>query len=309
MSRLRWFTAGESHGPALSGVLEGLPAGLHVLASDLDRDLARRQQGYGRGGRMKIEKDQAQITAGIRFGRTLGSPVALTVANRDWESWTERMQIAPGGPDAKPVLVPRPGHTDLAGGLKYGATADLRDILERASARETAMRVALGGLARAMLRELGIHIGSYVRSIGHADASEAATVHPELFARDAEALALLADHSEVRALDAESTQRLIAEIDSARARRDTLGGVIEVVATGVPVGLGSHVQWDRKLDGRIAQAMLSIPAMKAVELGDGFAGARSFGSEVHDPIALTGGQLRRTRNRAASRAGSPTANR
>lgn len=306
MSRLRWLTAGESHGPALTAILEGLPAHLHLEAADIDRELARRQKGHGRGGRMKIEQDRAELLGGVRFGRTLGSPVALLVRNKDFESWRERMAVEPGGSDAKAVHVPRPGHADLAGALKYGHTGDLRNVLERASARETAMRVAVGACAKALLRELGIGIGSYVRSIGDADASSAEAACRELARRDAEGLGRHADASEVRALDPSSSQKLAAAIDAARAQRDTLGGVVEVVATGVPVGLGSHVQHDRKLDGRIAQAMLSIPAMKAVELGEGWSAARKFGSEVHDAIGLRAGELERASNRAGGLEGGIT---
>ncbi len=304
--RLRVLTAGESHGPALLGILEGLPAGLPLTAALIDRDLARRQKGYGRGGRMRIEQDVAEILAGVRFGETLGSPLGLLVRNKDWENWTERMTAAPGGPDPRPVQVPRPGHTDLAGALKYGRTADLRDILERASARETAMRVALGAAARALLRELGIQVGSYVRSIGPADADGAEVVAPGLFREDAEALALRADETETRALTPAGSERLVEAIKEAQRRRDTVGGVIEVVATGVPPGLGSHVQADRKLDGRLGGALLSIQAIKAVEIGDGIRGGRVYGSETHDPIVLAADRIVRTSNHAGGLEGGIT---
>jgi chorismate synthase len=306
VSRLRFLTAGESHGPGLLGILEGLPAGLPLLAADMDRDLARRQKGYGRGGRMRIEQDEVEILSGIRFGATLGSPLGLLVRNRDWANWTERMQVAPGGPDPKPVRIPRPGHTDLAGALKYGQTADLRDVLERASARETAMRVALGAAARALLRDLGIQVGSYVRSIGQAEADDAALAAPQLFREDAEALTLLADATETRALSEPASERLVLAIKEAQRRRDTLGGVIEVVATGVPPGLGSHVQADRKLDGRLGAALLSIQAIKAVEVGEGIRGGRAYGSETHDSIVLAQGRLVRTRNHAGGLEGGVT---
>jgi len=306
LRRLRALTAGESHGPALLGILEGLPAGLPLIAALIDRDLARRQKGYGRGGRMRIEQDAAEILAGVRFGETLGSPLGLLIHNKDWANWTDRMSPAPGGPDPRPVQVPRPGHTDLAGALKYGRTADLRDILERASARETAMRVALGAAARALLRELGIQVGSYVRSIGTADAESAADVAPDLFRADAEALALRADETETRALTAAGSDRLVQAIQEAQRRRDTLGGVVEVIATGVPPGLGSHVQADRKLDGRLGGALLSIPAIKAVEIGDGIQGGRAYGSETHDPIVLAGDRLARTSNHAGGLEGGIT---
>jgi chorismate synthase len=306
LRRLRALTAGESHGQALLGILEGLPAGLPLTAELIDRDLARRQKGYGRGGRMRIEQDAVELLSGVRFGETLGSPLGLLIRNRDWENWAERMTPHPGGPDPRPVQVPRPGHTDLAGALKYGRTADLRDILERASARETAMRVALGAAARALLRELGIQVGSYVRSIGTAEADAAADVEAGLFRDDAEALALLADRTETRALTQAGSDRLVEAIREAQRRRDTVGGVIEVVATGVPPGLGSHVQSDRKLDGRLGEALLSIQAIKAAEIGDGFRGGRVYGSEAHDPLTLAGGRLARTSNHAGGLEGGIT---
>ncbi len=306
MNRLRFLTAGESHGPGLMGILEGLPAGLFIEAADFDRELSRRQLGFGRGGRMKIEKDGAELIAGIRHGATLGSPVGLLIRNRDHQSWLERMGAAPGGPDPRPVKVPRPGHTDLAGGLKYGHLADLRNVLERASARETAARVAVGAAARVFLQELGIEIGSYVRSIGNADGVEASVAAPVDSRRAASLVGLLADGFETRALDAGSDERFKEAVRGAQARRDTLGGVVEVVVTGLPVGLGSHVQWDRKLDGRLAQALACIPAIKAVELGDGLAAARRYGSQVHDPIELVQEALRRTRNHAGGLEGGIT---
>ena len=298
MTRLRYLTAGESHGPGLVGILEGLPSGLPLEAIDIDRDLARRQRGFGRGGRMKIEQDKAEILAGVRFARTLGSPVALVIRNRDFESWTARMSVEEGGPDERPVTLPRPGHADLAGGLKYGHTGDLRNVLERASARETAMRVALGAAARALLRDLGVQIGSYVLAIGDAVGVTALEAAPALATADAEGLALLADASETRALDGASSARFVDAIQGAQRRRDTLGGVVEVVVTGLPAGLGSHVQWDRRLDGRLARALASIPAIKAVEVGDGWQSASRLGSEVHDPILLRNGRLSRGTNHA-----------
>jgi chorismate synthase len=306
VTRLRYLTAGESHGPGLVGILEGLPAGLPLESEEIDRDLVRRQRGYGRGGRMKIEQDAAEIISGVRFGKTLGSPVALLIRNRDFASWTTRMQASAGGPDPRPVTVPRPGHADLAGGLKYGHVDDLRNVLERASARETAMRVALGAIARVLLRDLGIQVGSWVRSIGSAEGLPPQGAAAHLHREDAEGLALLADQTETRALDEESSRRFIEAIDEARRRRDTIGGIIEVVATHVPLGLGSHVQWDRKLDGRLARALMSIPAIKAVEIGDGWAGAHRYGSETHDSILLSGGALARATNRAGGLEGGIT---
>jgi chorismate synthase len=290
----------------LVGILEGLPAHLPVDAGDIDRDLTRRQQGYGRGGRMRIEKDAAEILSGLRFGQTLGSPVSLLIRNKDWANWTERMAVAGGGPDQRPVLIPRPGHADLAGGLKYEHTEDLRNVLERASARETAMRVGLGALAKALLRDLGVEVGSYVRSIGGVEAGDAAALEPELFRADAEALALKADLTQTRALTKEASGRLEARIDEAMRRRDTVGGVVEVVVTHVPVGLGSYVQADRKLDGRLAQALMQVPAIKAVEVGDGFLGGARFGSEQHDPILWQGERLGRSSNHAGGLEGGVT---
>src|SRR5690606_17616103 len=237
MRRLRFLTAGESHGPALLGILEGLPAGLRLEASLIDRELSRRQLGYGRGGRMKIESDRVRILAGVRHGRTLGSPLGLLIENLDHVNWRERMQVEPGGPDPEPVRVPRPGHADLAGGLKYGHTDDLRNVLERASARETAMRVALGAAAKALLREFGIGVGSYVMAIGSARGTRACDAEPVLAQTDAEGLARLADGFRTRALDEASDERMARAIDEAMRRRETLGGVIEVVVTGLFPGL------------------------------------------------------------------------
>src|SRR5262249_53669847 len=236
----------------------------------------------------------------------LGSPVALLIRNRDFANWNERMKAAPGGPDPRPVTVPRPGHADLAAGLKYDHLDDLRNVLERASARETAIRGAIGGVARAVMRALGIQVGSYVRSIGDVDGRPPEGLALELWREDAEGLALLADQTETRALDSESSKRFEAAIDEARRRRDTIGGVVEVVATGVPVGLGSHVHWDRKLDGRLARGVMSIPAIKAVEIGEGWSCARRFGSQTHDPILLGRDRLTRSSNRAGGLEGGVT---
>ena len=284
MPSFRFTTAGESHGPALTTLVEGLPAGVPVRADDVDRELRRRQGGYGRGGRMRIESDRAEILSGVRHGETLGSPVTLLVRNRDWANWTEAMSPAPvetAGDDAamRRVFFPRPGHADLAGALKYDRT-DARDILERASARETAARVAAGAMARMLLAELGITVGSHVVSIG----GIVARAPDEL----PEALNEASDPSPVRCLDPEAEGRMIDAIDAAKAAGDTLGGVVEVVARGVPVGLGAHVSWDRKLDGRLAGALMSIQAIKGVEIGMGFGAAMVPGSMVHDPIVLDG---------------------
>ena len=279
---LRYLTAGESHGRALVTIIEGMPAGVPVDMAAIDGDLTRRQSGYGRGGRMKIEKDQAQVLSGIRHGLTLGSPVALMVENRDWINWTEVMSPTPvehyTDPRAAAKLRtrPRPGHADLVGALKY-EHADLRNVLERASARETTMRVAAGSLAKQLLAPFGIQVVGHVRSIGDVQAE----VDPEMAAPD---LSRLAEASDVRCVDKEAGARMIAAIDAAKREGDSLGGVVEVVATGLPPGLGSHVQYDRKLDGALGAALLSIQAAKGVEIGDGFANAYLRGSSVHDEI-------------------------
>lgn len=298
-TRLRFSTAGESHGPALVALVEGVPAGLQLGVELLDAELQRRQGGYGRGGRMRIERDRAEILSGVRHGETLGSPLALLVRNRDWENWTVAMAAAaPPQPlsddDARRVLQPRPGHADLAGLLKYDRR-DARDVLERASARETTMRVAAGAVARRLLQELGVSIGSHVVAIG----GIAAEAPPELPAE----LNATADASPVRCLDEAAEGRMIEAIDAARREGDTLGGVFEVVARGLPVGLGSHVSWERKLDARLAAALMSIPAIKGVEVGLGFAAAARPGSQVHDaieaaPEAERAGGFRRAGNHA-----------
>ena len=280
MSSFHFVTAGESHGPALTAVVQGMPAGVSVDAERIDAELRRRQGGYGRGGRMRIESDRAEILSGIRHGQTLGSPIALQVRNRDWANWTKAMSsvpVAEEGDDEsmRRVFFPRPGHADLVGVLKYDRS-DARDVLERASARETAARVAVGALARALLGELGITVGSHVVAIGGIQA----TLSPELPGD----LNAASDPSPVRCLDGEAEGRMIDAIDAAKREGDTLGGVFEVVATGVPAGLGSHVAWDRKLDGRLAGALMSIQAIKGVEIGLGFEGAMRPGSRVHDAI-------------------------
>jgi chorismate synthase len=284
MSPFRFTTAGESHGPALAAVVEGVPAGVPVSALEIDAELRRRQGGYGRGGRMRIESDRAEILSGVRHGETLGSPVTLLVRNRDWENWTAALSPAPvenGGDDAamRRVFFPRPGHADLVGALKYDR-ADARDILERASARETAARVAAGAVAKRLLAEVGITVGSHVVSLGGVVAQVPAVLPEDLNAAS--------DPSPVRCLDAEAEGRMIDAIDAAKGAGDTLGGVVEVVARGVPAGLGSHVAWDRKLDGRLAGALMSIQAIKGVEVGLGFEAAARPGSRVHDAIVLDG---------------------
>src|ERR671914_151703 len=267
----RFVTAGESHGPGLTAIVEGLPAGLELSPEDIDRDLARRQLGHGRGGRMKIEKDRAEVVAGVRHGRTLGSPVALRVENRDYLNWEERMNPWPVDGEVDEVHLPRPGHADLAGVLKFGHT-DVRNVLERASARETAARVAAGALAKAYLRAMGAEVFSHVTRIGAVTAPERDDLSPEDFDE--------VDESPVRCLDADATQAMVAEIDKARKANESLGGVFEVRAFGLVPGIGSHVSWD----GRLAGAVMSIQAMKGVGIGDGFDLAGRVGSQAHDEI-------------------------
>lgn len=302
MLMLRFTTAGESHGPALVSILEGMVAGLPLVAADIDVELARRQQGYGRGRRMKIESDHAEFLSGVRAGETLGSPIAMLIQNRDWTNWQEIMDPAPreGDPVRKRAVTrPRPGHVDLSGMLKYDRD-DARDVLERASARETTARVAAGAICKRFLREFGITVASHVVHLGGIDARR-----PDKMPADLNAAA---DESQLRTLDRSAEQEMIARIDAAKAEGNTLGGIAEVICDGVPVGLGSHISWDRKIDGRLAAAVMSIPAVKAVEIGLGVEAARRKGSEVHDEIdpekgnVRTGG-VRRRSNRAGGMEG------
>ncbi len=286
MAHLRWLTAGESHGPKLTVIVEGVPSGLPLLAEDIDLDLGRRQRGYGRGGRMKIEQDRAEISGGVRGGETLGSPIALTIVNRDHESWRDRMSPGPLPSVPEPLTRPRPGHADLAGGLKYDRH-DLRDILERASARETAARTAAGAVARRLLGLLGVDLFAHVVVLGPVTVTVPPLPYPELKA--------LARASDLACTNPDDASRMRSAILEAAHAGDTLGGVFEVVALGVPPGLGSHVHWDRKLDGRLAQALVSIHAVKAAEIGDGWQAARLRGSEVHDPIGYDAEDRRFTR--------------
>ncbi len=285
---LRFTTAGESHGQALVSILEGMPAGVPLLAADVDTELARRQQGYGRGRRMQIERDTAELLSGVRAGETIGSPIAMLIRNRDWKNWQEIMDPAPRdsdaeGPRRRNVTRVRPGHADLTGILKYDRT-DARDILERASARETTARVAAGAIARKLLSEIGVTIGSHLVHLGGVDAKR-----PEQLPHN---LNEAADASQLRTLDPEAEQEMIARIDVARRAGNTLGGICEVVVDGLPVGLGSHVSWDRKLDAQLGAAMMSIPAVKGVEIGMGFGTARVPGSEVHDEMSPAPGRTR-----------------
>ena len=273
---LRFLTAGESHGPCLTAIVEGCPAGFTVDLDALNHDLRRRMLGYGRGGRMKIEQDTAEIRSGVRFGETLGSPITLVIENRDWKNWQKKMSARPEDRDPSVVVTrPRPGHADLAGVLKYNH-ADVRNVLERASARETAARVAVGGIAKALLRPFGIAVRGWVAEIGGIVANHAGMGAEEIFTA--------AEVSEVRMADHDAERRIIAAIDECKSRGDTLGGVVEVVATGLPPGLGSHAHWDRKLDGRLGHALMSLQAVKGVEIGLGFETARRPGSRVHDEI-------------------------
>ncbi len=279
---IRFLTAGESHGRGLVCIVEGIPANLEISVEYINRELERRQRGYGRGGRMKIEKDAVQIISGVRFGKTLGSPIALLIENKDWENWKEKMAVEGERPDfVVPFTRPRPGHADLAGGIKYNQR-DLRNILERASARETACRVAAGAICKRFLEELGVFIGSYVVSIG--------PLEPPIEEQDLVKRHYLAEQSEVRFPDATKDELFRELIDRAKQMGESLGGVFEVFAVGVPPGLGSHVHWDRKLDGLIAQAMMSIQAIKGVEIGLGFMASKKFGSEVHDEIGYKEGE-------------------
>jgi chorismate synthase len=294
MPSLRFLTTGESHGKALIGILEGIPSGLHISAQDIDRDLKRRQSGYGRGARMKIESDHVEIISGIRWGKTIGSPIAFSIENKDWKNWKDIM-----GPSNPPlphfskggmggfVTRPRPGHADLAGAIKY-SQYDLRNILERSSARETAIRVALGAIAKKFLSEFGIKIGSYVVQIGKVEIQSSMlgglTSEKELLS-----LFEKAEKSPVRCPDKVASKKMTRLIDKVTREGNSLGGIFKVFATGVPIGLGSHIQWDKKLDGRFAQALMSIQAIKGVEVGLGFRMARHFGSEVMDEIFYSRG--------------------
>lgn len=296
MSMLRFMTAGESHGPCLTAILEGLPAGLKIDLEAINRDLARRQQGYGRGGRMKIEKDKVEIVSGVRFGETLGGPVTLQVVNKDFANWTDRMAVF-GEPAGPKVTAARPGHADLTGVKKYDRK-DVRDILERSSARETTMRVAVGAVCKEFLRALGISIVSQVTNIGG--------VAVDLSKIDRSKLGT-ENGSELNCYDAEAEQQMKAKIDAAKQAGDTLGGIFEVTVRGLPAGLGSHIQWDRRLDAKLAAAMMSIQAIKGVEIGAGFDCAILPGSQIHDEVFLDEtGEVYRKTNRAGGLEGGMT---
>lgn len=302
---LRWLTAGESHGPALVAVLDGVPAGVEITTDEIRRELARRRLGYGRGARMTFEQDEIEVIGGLRHGRTLGSPVAIRVGNTEWPKWQTVMAADPVDPEVlagqarnAPLTRPRPGHADLAGMQKFGYR-DVRPILERASARETAARVAIGAVAKAFLRQaFGIEIVSHVIELGSVAVKPGLVPRPE----DRERI----DADPLRCLDPEASARMVAEVDAAKKDADTLGGIVEVLAYGVPPGLGSHVQWDRKLDARLAAALMSIQAIKGVEIGDAFTQARSRGSVAHDEIVPTPSGVKRVTNRAGGLEGGIT---
>jgi chorismate synthase len=284
---MRFLTAGESHGPQLVAVVEGMPAGFDIDPAKINRELARRQKGYGRGGRMAIERDEVRIVSGVRFGQSMGSPITMVVENLDYKNWGKRMSIAPGDREEERVVTrPRPGHADLAGVLKYNLD-DIRNVLERASARETTARVAIGGLARQILEPFGIDVLGYVVSIGSIKAATPSIALSQL--RE------VTEESQVRVADAGAERAIIEEIDACKKTGDTLGGVVEVTAAGLPVGLGSHVQWDRKLDGRLAHALLSLQAVKGVEFGMGFEAAAVRGSQLHDEIGYNAASRHFTR--------------
>ncbi len=296
MSHLRYLTSGESHGRAMAVILEGVPSGLKISQEDINSELRRRQKGYGRGGRMKIESDMVQIISGVRLGRTIGSPITLLIENMDWANWEDVMAVESGGTAPQPVTRPRPGHADLAGAMKYN-THDIRDVLERSSARETVSKVSAGAVAKRFLSEFGIDIISYVIEIGgikvpgskfKAQSSEKNFL--EAFKR--------AEASPVRCPDKNTEKKIINKIDMVMKKGDSLGGVFEVVALGVPVGLGSYIQWDRRLNARLAHAIMGIQAIKGVEIGLGFEMARRFGSEVMDEIFYKGSKFYRKTNNA-----------
>lgn len=300
LTRLKFLTAGESHGPGLTGILEGLPAGIPIDVNDIRNELKRRQMGVGRGKRMQIEDEQVEIRSGVRYGKTLGSPVSLWLPNRDWANWQRQMQIEPTADPTKPVTLPRPGHADLAGALKYG-TDDIRNILERASARETAMRVALGYLAKRFLAEFDIQITSYVIQIGEISVQSLAILNTTNLTQLGQEI----DASPVRCPDPVASEKMVSNILQTQAAGDSLGGRIEVVANGLPVGLGSHVHWDRKLDARLAAALMSINAAKAVSIGLADA-ADNPGSLYHDEILPTETGITRNSNHAGGIEGGMT---
>lgn len=295
---LRYLTGGESHGPALTAIIEGLPSNLPISLDEVNHQLWRRQQGYGRGGRMKIETDTVDVMSGIRFGKTLGTPVALLIQNKDWRNWSEKMAIEGDAPDSVvEIHKPRPGHADLAGALKYNQR-DIRNVLERASARNTATMVAVGAVARQLLKQFGMEVYGHIVELGPIKVDRLEGTIPEIAER--------AEQSEVRVADPEAEKQIIDAITAAKAAGDTLGGVFEIIVTGVPIGLGSYSMPDRRLDGRLAQALMSIQAIKGVEVGLGFDAARTPGSQVHDEIGYRQGEYVRRSNQAGGIEGGVT---
>jgi len=290
LARLKFLTAGESHGQGLLGILDGMLAGLEISEDYIGVQLARRQMGYGRGGRMKIEKDHAEIWCGVRHGKTLGAPVGLIIRNKDWDNWTRKMSVDPVDGQIRKVTLPRPGHADLAGVQKYEFD-DIRNVLERSSARETTMRVGLGSVCRKLLEEVGIEVGSRVIQIHDIKDKSVSKFYPNQLSK-------MADASPVRCLDKEVESAMVKTIDNAKASGDSVGGIFEVIANGLPYGLGAHTQWDRKLHTRISAMLMSVNAFKGIEIGEGFGGAEKFGSEVHDEIGHDGEKFIRYSNNA-----------
>jgi chorismate synthase len=290
LARLKFLTAGESHGQGLLGILDGMLAGLEISEDYIGVQLARRQMGYGRGGRMKIEKDHAEIWCGVRHGKTLGAPVGLIIRNKDWDNWTRKMSVDPVDGQIQKVTLPRPGHADLAGVQKYEFD-DIRNVLERSSARETTMRVGLGSVCRKLLEEIGIEVGSRVVQIHDIKDESVSKFSPNQLSK-------MADASPVRCLDKEVESAMVKTIDNAKASGDSVGGIFEVIANGLPYGLGAHTQWDRKLHTRISAMLMSVNAFKGIEIGEGFGGAEKFGSEVHDEIGHDGEKFIRYSNNA-----------
>ena len=290
LKRLQFLTAGESHGKGLVGIIDGIPAGLEISEEYIDRQLRRRQMGHGRGGRMKIEKDHGEIWSGVRHGKTLASPIGILVQNLDWKNWTDKMSVDPIDKEIKEVTLPRPGHADLAGIHKYGFT-DIRNVLERSSARETTMRVALGSVCRKLLEEVGIHVASRVVQIHD-------VIDNSKIEYKTSKLNSFVDKSPVRCIDKNIENQMIEVIDKAKKSGDSVGGIFEVIASGIPYGLGSYTQWTEKLQSRISAMMMSINAFKGIEIGNGFRSASKFGSEVHDEIGHDGKKFTRFTNNA-----------
>ncbi|NQV37267.1 MAG: chorismate synthase [Candidatus Marinimicrobia bacterium] len=289
---MKYLTAGESHGKGLLGILEGIPAGLSITEEEIEHQLKRRQMGYGRGGRMKIEKDFAEIYSGVRYGKTIGSPIGLLIQNNDWVNWTEKMSVTPVKNEAEKITLPRPGHADLAGAMKYGFD-DIRNVIERSSARETTMRVAIGAVCKKFLSEVGVEIGSRVVQISKA--TDESQIPSDKSMTD---LNNTVDKSPVRAWGKDAEIEMMLAIDDARKKGNSVGGIFEVIATGCPYGLGSYVDADRKLHARIAKAIMSVNAFKGIEFGSGFGQAESFGSDVHDEIGFDGNRFTRPTNHA-----------